>query len=227
MSFSLTNRLPSLATFEAEGRTSSESGQNSWEELSDESLVRRVFEGERDALAYLFRRYARLVRSVSLRILADPSEADDLVQDMFLFIYRKAALFDPTKSSARSWIVQLTYHRAIDRRRYLNSRHFYTSLELSHAKDLSDRYSAEIENGESFASVVGKTTISTVLHSLTDDQRDTLSLHFVEGFTFAEIAAKLGQSVGNVRNHYYRGLEKLRRQMFPGGLPGRNGSAKK
>ena len=67
----------------------------------------------------------------------------------------------------------------------------------------------------------------TLLDTLTEDQRHTLSLHFIEGFTFAEIAAKLGQSVGNVRNHYYRGLDKLRKQMFPVKLPGPNGYGKK
>ena len=196
-------------------------------EVSDEALMSKVRVGDKDALACLFRRYARLVRCVALRILGDSSEADDLLQDMFLFIHRKAGIFDPIKCSARSWIVQMTYHRAIDRRRYLNSRHFYTRLELSETKELSDRYSAETEDVESFAYAVGNTTISTVLDTLTDDQRNTLSLHFVEGFTFAEIAVKLDQSVGNIRNHYYRALEKLRKQMFPFKLPGRSGYGRK
>jgi len=121
----------------------------------------------------------------------------------------------------------MTYHRAIDRRRYLNSRHFYTRLDLNQTKDLSDRFFAEMENGESFTSLVGNTTTTGFLDTLSEDQRDTLSLHFVEGFTFAEIATKLNQSLGNVRNHYYRGLEKLRRQMFPAGLPGRGGYGRK
>ena len=66
-----------------------------------------------------------------------------------------------------------------------------------------------------------------VTHALTGDQRDTLTLHFFEGYTFDEIALKLGQSFGNIRNHYYRGLDKLRKQMFPGKLPGRNGYGRK
>jgi len=72
-------------------------------------------------------------------------------------------------------------------------------------------------------SVVGNATIEGLLDSLTEDQRNTLSLHFFDGYTFAEIAAKLDQSVGNIRNHYYRGLDKLRKQLFPERLPSRNG----
>lgn len=225
----ITMRLAGLDITEEEAQeVSSPAKPGSIEsELADEILVLQLAGGNREALAVLFRRYARLVRAVAMRILRDSSEADDLLQDVFLFIHRKSGIFDNSKGSARSWIVQMTYHRAIDRRRYLNSRHFYTRLDLSQTKELSDRYSAEMEDVESFAYVVGNTTISTVIDTLTDDQRNTLSLHFVEGFTFAEIAAKLDQSVGNVRNHYYRGLEKLRRQMFPGGLPSRNGNGKK
>lgn len=195
-------------------------------ELADEILVLQVAGGNRGALAVLFRRYARLVRTVAMRILRDSSEADDLLQDVFLFIHRKSGTFDNSKGSARSWIVQVTYHRAIDRRRYLHSRHFYTRLDLSQSKDLVDRHSA-MEDCASFAGVVGNSTISRVLDTLSDDQRNTLTLHFVEGFTFAEIAVKLDQSLGNIRNHYYRGLEKLRRQIFPSKLPGRNGYGRK
>src|SRR6476646_12230333 len=81
----------------------------STEELSDECLVARVIDKNRDALAILFRRYSRLVRGIALRILGDASEADDLLQDVFLFVHRKLSVFDPSKESFRSWIVQMTY----------------------------------------------------------------------------------------------------------------------
>ena len=106
-------------------------------DASDECLMVRISEGNRESLAVLFRRYSRLVRGVALRILRDDSEADDLLQELFLFVHRKASIFDSQKSSLRSWIVQMTYQRAIDRRRYLQSRHFYTHLELGGAADLA------------------------------------------------------------------------------------------
>jgi len=193
----------------------------------DEALLIEVAQGSREALSILFQRYARLVHTVAVRILRDNVEADDLVQEVFIYLARKASDYDSSKCSARSWIVQMTYHRAIDRRRYLDSRHFYTCLDLDAAQDLVSESSAGVGEIEPFGPVVGKTTIMALLDTLTEDQRHTLSLHFVEGFTFAEIAAKLGQSVGNVRNHYYRGLDKLRKQVFPAKLPRANGYGRK
>ena len=196
------------------------------EELSDECLVARVIDKNRDALAILFRRYSRLVRGIALRILSDASEADDLLQDVFLFVHRKVSVFDPNKASFRSWIVQVTYQRAIDRRRYLHSRHFYTHLDLEGAEEVVDHREGR-EEDELLSGLVGRATIRALLDTLTADQRDTLTLHFFEGYTFDEIALKLGQSFGNIRNHYYRGLDKLRKQLFPGKLPSRNGYGRK
>ncbi len=99
-------------------------------EASDEVLLTRVTGGDQQALGCLFQRYGRLLRSIAARILKDAAEAEDLVQDLFLFIQRKCGIFDSTKSSARSWIVQMAYHRAIERRRYLATRQFYAHAEV-------------------------------------------------------------------------------------------------
>jgi len=195
--------------------------------VSDEALIERIRRGDKDALACLFERYARVVRAVALRILRDTAEADDLLQEVFLFIHRKSGFFDSSKSSARSWIVQMTYHRAIDRRRYLQSRHFYTRVDLDGAGDVIDPHRQGCEADGFRMDLVGNTTIRGLLGTLTEDQRNTLSLYFFEGFTFDEIAAKLGQSLGNVRHHYYRGLDHLRKTLFPRKLPGSNGCGRK
>jgi len=181
--------------------------------VRDEDLLARIAKGDQEALGCLFPRYARVVRSIAARILRDSAEADDLLQDLFLFIHRKCAIFDSSKSSARSWIVQMAYHRAIERRRYLATRQFYSPMEtesnmvhmLGTPTGESD-YSAE--------AVFGRNGLNKVLKSLSEDQGETLRLHFFDGYTLAEISQKLGQPLGNVRNHYYRGLDKLRRQMF-------------
>jgi RNA polymerase sigma-70 factor, ECF subfamily len=183
------------------------------EEPSDESLLRQICIGNGEALAALFKRYARVTRSVAFRILRNSTEAEDLVQDLFLFIQRKCAIFDSSKSSARSWIIQMAYHRAIERRRYLTTRQFYASEDAQALRnevvgvptDESD-YSAE--------AVFGRNGLEKVFQSLSEDQRETLRLHFFGGYTLSEIAAKLGQPHGNVKHHYYRGLAKLRKQMF-------------
>ncbi|HXA76824.1 MAG TPA: sigma-70 family RNA polymerase sigma factor [Candidatus Acidoferrales bacterium] len=179
----------------------------------DETLIAWVCTGDREALACLFQRYALLVRGVASRILRDTSEAEDLVQDLFIFIQRKCVIFDSSKSSARSWIVQMTYHRAIERRRYLTTRQFYSRGDAEGMRDKLVGIPTD-ESDYSAEAVFGRNGLEKVFETLSEDQRETLRLHFFEGYTLAEVATKLGQPHGNVRHHYYRALGKLRKQMF-------------
>ena len=91
--------------------------------LPDDTLLTQISAGNQEALAVLFRRYARLVWSVALRIVRNKAEADDLLQEVFLLIQRRASVFDISKETARSPIVHMTYQRALSRRRYLTTRH--------------------------------------------------------------------------------------------------------
>jgi RNA polymerase sigma-70 factor (ECF subfamily) len=229
MDASIKNRLSTLVVSGGQGRTTAVATGSPITETdpSDEVLLAQICKGSRESLGILFGRYARLVRGVAFRILRDRCEADDLLQEVFLFINRTSDVFDNTKSSARSWIVQMTYHRAIDRRRHLQSRHFYTQVDLDGATEIPDPRSEGLGAKTFAGGLAGNPTIQGLLDTLTQDQRNTLSLHFYEGYTFAEIAVKLDQSLGNIRNHYYRGLEKLRKQMFPGKSPGRDGHGRK
>jgi RNA polymerase sigma-70 factor (ECF subfamily) len=172
-------------------------------EIPDEALMARIVAGDKDALACLFHRYARLVRSVGYKILRDDSEADDLLQDVFLFIHQKSAVFDSSKSSPRSWIVQMAYHRAIDRRRYLDSRHFYSQVDLEDVKnELSGLSSKGSRYENSLEEVLRRVGLRKVFGVLSEIQRQTLGLHLLDGYTFEEIAVKLDQSRGNVKHHY-------------------------
>src|SRR5580698_1518427 len=96
-------------------------------ETADEALVKRIQIGDGDALALLFRRYAHRVKNIGQRVLRDTSEADDLIQEVFLYIHRRSGLFDRSKGSARSWIFQVAYTQALIRRRQLRSHGFYAS----------------------------------------------------------------------------------------------------
>lgn len=184
-------------------------------EISDELLLKQSGSGIKEALALLFRRYARLVRSIAYRIVRDGAEADDLVQEVFLYVYRKANLFDPARGTARSWIVQITYHRAIDRRRHLITRHFYNHVDLKESAYRSERWRTPADIYENSAlGVLGKEKLQALWKLLSVDQKSVLELHFYEGYTLEEIAGKMRQPVGNIRNHYYRGLEKMRRNVL-------------
>jgi RNA polymerase sigma-70 factor (ECF subfamily) len=182
-------------------------------ETTDEALIARVPTGDREALALLFRRYAHPVRNVGQRILRDKAEAEDLVQEVFLYIHRKSILFDSSKGSARSWIIQVAYTQSLLRRRELKSHGFYLSgiadklAEFHEASDKGADYDQTVEG------LFGRDGWKRIVEDLTEDQRETFRLHFFEGYTFAEIAEKLGQSFSNVRNHHYRGLEKVRKHL--------------
>ena len=212
-------RLSSLANSKAE----SECGETSLEaqavsvDASDEVLMLHLREGDTEALALLFRRYAHFVRGVAYRVLKDPAEADDLLQDVFILIYRLCRAFDPSKGSARFWILQMTQRRAISRRRYLTSRHFYDRLDLDRTSDRLADPKGNSRLVDSMAEALqGHETMQAWMELLSEAQRETLRLFFFEGYTFEEIAARLGQTVGNARHHYYRGLDRLRKQIFAG-----------
>ena len=120
----------------------------------------------------------------------------------------------------------MTYRRAISRRRYLTSRHFYTHLDLDQAANqlgdvsaksgrLMDPMSDALDRREALQSWFAE---------LSESQRQTLHLFFFEGYTFEEIAAKLGQTVGNARNHYYRGLRQAAEADFCWQIAGQRSS---
>ena len=185
-------------------------------ELSDRLLLEQIREGDKEALAILFRRHARAVRNVAYRILRNEAEADDLVQEVFLFLFRKAALFDASQGAARSWIFQVTYHRAFDRRRYLNSCHFYCNLDLDEtARQLADPRNELPFHELSMEGVLGKKLMARFNARLTPEQQETIRLHFFEGHALKEIAELTGRSLVNVRQHYYRGLARLRKYVLP------------
>jgi len=190
-------------------------------EQSDENLMLAVCKGESDALARLFCRYARVVRGIAYRVLHDASEADDLLQDVFILIQSKCSLFDPTRGPARFWILQVAYRCALGRRRYLNSRHFYTHMDLADVEnELSDCGNCNDGRQCGGDELLENSGLTKVFGGLSEDQRKTLRLFFVEGYTLPEIAEKLNQSHGNVKHHYFRGLEKLRKHVFNGKLRG-------
>lgn len=213
MTSSAAFRLPSVPKSKESLKTPS-TDQMFLPSEADEVLMTRVCAGDKEALAELFRRYARVVRGVAHKVLRDSSEADDLLQDVFILIQRKCSMFDASRGSTRFWILQMTYHRAIMRRRYLNSRHFYTRV------DFEDLGSEPVAPGTNFSwfvdssdDLLGGDRFQKCFETLSENQRQTLLLFFVEGLTLGEIAMKLKQTRGSVKNHYFRGLDRLRRQI--------------
>lgn len=187
-------------------------------EPSDEALISLVCRGDAEALGLLFRRHAHVVRAVAFRVLKNAAEAADLVQDVFVLIHRLSENFDSSRTSAQFWILQMTYRRAISRRRYLTSRHFYTQVELAE-EAIQVTESLSVNSDGSIEQRLAELDLQKLFADLSEDQQKTLRLHFIEGYTLDEIAKMLGQTKGNVRHHSFRGLERLRKLIFAGKLP--------
>ncbi|MGB2665231.1 MAG: sigma-70 family RNA polymerase sigma factor, partial [Candidatus Acidiferrum sp.] len=121
--------------------------------------------------------------------------------------------FNGSKGTARSWIFQVVYTQALLRRRVLKSQGFYLSGIADKSVESGKASPKEADYDHTLEGLFGKNGLKKIVDELTVDQRETLRLHFFEGYTFGEIAEKLGQSYANVRNHHYRGLEKLRKHL--------------
>jgi RNA polymerase sigma-70 factor (ECF subfamily) len=179
-------------------------------EITDEALLAEVSRGQGNALADLYQRYSRSIRNLARRILHEYGEADELLQDVFLHISHKSALYDPSRGSARSWIFHVAYHCAFDRRRYLSRRHFYDKCRID-GNLVQDSVHA---NSPLLDQLAATNLVNKSGNLLSQQQRQIIHLHFVEGYSLREIAGKTDQTLGNVRNHYYRGLERLRSLVF-------------
>jgi RNA polymerase sigma-70 factor (ECF subfamily) len=177
--------------------------------VSDEGVMEQLQQGHPDALLNLFDRFCRPVLSVALRILRDRGEAEDLMQDVFFEIFNKADQFDPAKGSPKTWILQYAYHRSLSRRQYLSLRNFYDRRQTTE-REVSEPNSADISwRGLTFHE--WKPVLQEGLATLTEKQRNTLELACFQGLLLSEIAERTKEPLPNVRHHYYRGLEGLRK----------------
>ena len=185
-------------------------------DLSDEGVMEQLRQGHPDALPILFDRFYRLVLKIALRILRDAGEAEDLMQEVFLEIFEKAAQFDPAKGSLKTWILQYAYHRSLSRRQYLALRDFYDRQQITES-EVCVPYSVNV-SWRGLTSQEWRLVIEQGLATLNEKQRKTLELACFQGLLLSEIAERTKESLTNVRHHYYRGLDGLRKflQAQPG-----------
>jgi RNA polymerase sigma-70 factor, ECF subfamily len=175
---------------------------------ADEDLIELLRGGSDEALTVLFDRYHRLVFHVALRIVRDPGEAEEVVQTVFLSIFRAVANFDRRKGLVRVWLLQYAYHRALHRKRHLSANQFYRWEELEAAMEVG---AARAYLGDSRENV---RLVDQLLRQLKPRQRSVLELTYYEGLTAEEVAHRLNQSVHVVRHDLRRSLATLRGAML-------------
>jgi len=185
--------------------------QISWSELqkaSDPELVRQLRSGNNDAFAVLVDRYQRLVLTVALRIVKEECEAEDVVQTVFLEVFKNVGKFDASRGTLKMWLLQYAYSRSINRRRYLEHRQHYSQLELDDAE--SERHCTEAVRFDRLSPGETSRFVRQALKALNPKQQLAIELVYFEGFTLEEAAQRTGETLSSMRHHYYRGLMKLR-----------------
>jgi len=179
-------------------------------DLSDEKLVALLRNENPEALDMLFSRHSRMVYSIALRILRDTGEAEEIVQECFLYVFRKAFTFVPSRGSAKVWIVQVAYSRARDRKAHLSRRGFYLRTDIE-ADGLDGALIGNTDVEREIGAKVDFNRLQYAFEDLTEIQRKTLKLFYFEDMDLREISECLKEPLGNVRHHFYRGLERLRK----------------
>jgi RNA polymerase sigma-70 factor (ECF subfamily) len=178
---------------------------------TDEDVMARLQANDSNALTFLYDRYSRVVLTIAFRIIRDHGEAEEVVQEAFFQVFQKSAQFDPSKGSTKSWITQIALHRALDRKAFLTRRGFYVSTDID---GMSEVLPSEIDLDREIGSRLNRELLEKAFHDLPEMQRRTLELFYFEGLQLCEITDKLDEPMGNIRHHFYRGLDRLRRSAF-------------
>jgi RNA polymerase sigma-70 factor (ECF subfamily) len=177
--------------------------------LPDEALCREVAQGNQEAFLLLFDRYWRQVFRMAYSVIRDTGEAEDLAQTLFLEVHTSMLRFDKRKGSFRALLLRYAYTRAIDQRRRLECRQFYSRVAFDNVEPSMLAQGASLAFG--LTSEEGTHLIEQAMKHLDEKQRSTIEGYFFLGLSLNEIAHQQGDSFGNVRHHLYRGLEKMRK----------------
>ncbi len=168
-------------------------------------LLNQVKNGDQGALMALYERYGNLVYSLALRVLRQPSLAEEVTQDVFLKLWRQADSWDPTMGRFSSWLLTVTRNAAIDRLRKEQRRPTSDSTPLENvAHILSDESildTAQWHDGQLLRQLMGQ---------LPDEQRQVIELAFFYGLTHAQMAEQLGLPLGTVKTRVRLALKKLK-----------------
>jgi len=172
-------------------------------QVTDSMLISRIRAGDEDALAALHDRYSQVVYSVALRVLGETTQAEDILQEIFVQLWRNPQTFDSNRGSLGAWLAVITRHRAIDQ---LRRRRPESDIE-----DVIVAVDTRLEQTTDRNMAIAK--IRAVVERLPAEQRKPLEMAFFEGLTHSEIASKTGEPLGTIKTRIRSALLTLRKAL--------------
>ncbi len=179
---------------------------------ADPELFARIADGDRDAFGLFYDRYAPVLFAFCVRILKDARDAEDVLQEAFIQVWRDARRFDATRASVKTWLFTIARSRALDRWR---SRHSIEQRFSSAPDESLDRAGAVGDGRQETAAL--RDYVSRCLEKLSEKEQAVLRLAYFDGYTQEEIAARLNEPLGTVKSRTRSGLAKLRAIAGEGG----------
>lgn len=178
------------------------------EDPTDVDLVSRLNGGDSTALPEIYRRYGRPSYSLARRICADDGLAEDVVQEVFLVLWRDPSRFDPARGSFATWLLTLIHHKSVDAVR----RESAIRRRTVPAPQAGEEWSPVPVPGADQAAMarVAAGQVRDALHRLPEEQRQALALAYYGGHTQREVAALIGVPLGTVKSRMFAGVQRLR-----------------
>jgi RNA polymerase sigma-70 factor (ECF subfamily) len=178
---------------------------------TDAALLAAVAGGDQAALGELYDRYAAFALGLANQIVRDRGVAEEVVQDAFVAAWRRASTFQPERGEARSWLLSIVHHRAIDRLRGASARVRLEELDLALATEPADDEGGDV--WRTVANELDRAAIVAALAALPPEQREAIELAFFGGLTHAEVAERTGQPLGTIKGRMRLGLRRLRSEL--------------
>jgi RNA polymerase sigma-70 factor, ECF subfamily len=176
------------------------------EQLSEPvALIASIAERNRDAFSRFYDFYAPMIYSLALRMLKAQSDAEDLLQEVFLQVWRQATVYSVERGSPEAWLINIARSRAIDKLRSMRRRQksFVLTDDPAAAESVDN---VEISAGESETRLI----MNSALANLPETQRRVLELAYFDGLSQTEIAARLAEPLGTVKTRMRAGIQRLR-----------------
>jgi RNA polymerase sigma-70 factor (ECF subfamily) len=186
-------------------------------DASDVAVLRRLADGDSQAIGILYDRYASVLFPLALRIVRDPTEAEDIVHDAFMVVGERARQYAPERGSVGAWLVALVRNLSIDRTRRRERRGRLGRQVLAH-----ESVGKVADPEELMAEATLRNRVRRALQSLPDVQRTTLEIAFFEGLSYPEISLREGVPLGTIKSRVARALMSLREALGKEGVLGAN-----